>query len=791
MVARPGRSIAWRAATLVPRIVLMLTLACALIPFSPQMPQDGLDPSWMAATNQAVAQELQFGRDAIFPYGPYASVVTRTYHPATDAMMMWGALHVVVAFSVALLVLSAGSSGVVLLGFAFAAGAMTYLRDTLFLLYPVLVVLCCHRQFEVSPCKPQAGGAARLWLLALLCSPFGLLPLVKGSMLISCGVVTGVLVLRFVLERQWRAACVIVAVPAAWLVLYWALAGQPIGGLPAYFQSILPIISGYTAAMSSKGIPSEPIAYLIGAVWLLTVIWFEAEARGLRRLVLLATFALTLFLAFKAAFVRHDGHALIAGSFLLLAALSLNLIYRSLRAVSLLVVATCVWALIDSHYLKTGLMTSVGTLRSAATSAWSGLERRVSADGALRAEFEASLATIRDANPLLPLEGRADIYSFNQSVLLASGARWSPRPVFQSYSAYTPDLAEKNRRHLLSGAAPDSIVFRVEPIDGRVPSSEDGASWPLLLSAYRPVTLKGDTLYLKRRADAALSPEAAAVPAVPADVPLSATLGDPVAIPAGPGPIFARIDVQPTLLGRIAGLVYKPSELRLGVRLEDGRTLTFRFVAGFGPSGFVVSPLVETVSEFTLLYGGQSYLSPKKVESFWITAERPGRFWSSRYTVSFERLDLGPPTDIRGIAGLDQFVSLDATKWSGVAPGCDGNIDLVNGVAPGAGALGSDALLSVAGWLALSTKTGDLPDRVLLVLTDLSGTRSFVEPRRTRRVDLGTHFAVREMVDAGFEATFDVSRLQGRFTLALAYEDAGSLRMCPQFSVPLTLRGGA
>jgi hypothetical protein len=29
-----------------------------------------------------------FGRDLIYSYGPYASVGTRTYSPATDALMM-------------------------------------------------------------------------------------------------------------------------------------------------------------------------------------------------------------------------------------------------------------------------------------------------------------------------------------------------------------------------------------------------------------------------------------------------------------------------------------------------------------------------------------------------------------------------------------------------------------------------------------------------------------------------------------------------------------------------------
>jgi hypothetical protein len=782
---------AMSTASLATRLLLVLMLACVLIPFSPGMPGEGLDPSWVLAINQAVAQGLVFGREVIFSYGPFGSVLTRNYHPSTDALMVFGGLHLVLAFSVALMVLSVGRLGVGLVGVAFAVGAMTYLRDALLFWYPLLVALCCDRLFRAPSEPPRTGEVSRLWLLALLCSPFGLLPLIKGSMLVSCGVVAGLLLLQFALERRWQAACVVVTVPLAWMLACWTVAGQPLDALPTYFRMMLPVIAGYTAAMSSDGVPWEPIAYLAGACWLLAVLWLDSDARGPRRFVLPAVFALSLFLAFKAAFVRHDGHALIAGSFLLLSALSLNLQWPSRRAVSALVVATGVWALIDDQYLGTGPVSSARSIQEAMVSAWSGVERRVAGDGGLQADFDASLAGIREGHRLRVLDGRADIYSFNQSHLLAAGARWSPRPVFQSYSAYTPELAEKNRRHLLSDAAPESIVFRVEPIDGRVPASEDGASWPLLMSAYRPVALENDTLYLARRTRVSSHSDAAGHPA---DAQVVASLGEPVVIPRNLGPVFARIDVRPTLLGRLAGLLYKPSELRMGVRLDDGRTRSFRFVVGSGPAGLVVSPLIESTAEFALLYGGHAYLSAKRVESFWVTAERPARFWSSRYTVSFERLVLGEPVDVGRLVGLDTFASLDGVPWGAVAPGCDGNIDAVNGVAPGVGAgapaFGSDSLLSVSGWLALSTKTADLPDRVLLVLTDPAGARAFVEPRRTRRLDLGEHFAVGGMADAGFEAAFDVSGLRGRHLLALAYEKGGTLHMCPQFAIPVTLRGG-
>jgi len=38
--------------------------------------------------NQAIAQGLSFGDDIVFTFGPYASVYTQLYHPATVRLMV-------------------------------------------------------------------------------------------------------------------------------------------------------------------------------------------------------------------------------------------------------------------------------------------------------------------------------------------------------------------------------------------------------------------------------------------------------------------------------------------------------------------------------------------------------------------------------------------------------------------------------------------------------------------------------------------------------------------------------
>ncbi len=72
------------------RLLIVVTAVCAFVPWLPVMPQAGLDHSWVLGMNQAVAQGLVFGRDMIFTFGPYASIYTKSFHPATDHLMVAG-----------------------------------------------------------------------------------------------------------------------------------------------------------------------------------------------------------------------------------------------------------------------------------------------------------------------------------------------------------------------------------------------------------------------------------------------------------------------------------------------------------------------------------------------------------------------------------------------------------------------------------------------------------------------------------------------------------------------------
>ena len=135
----------------------------------------------------------------------------------------------------------------------------------------------------------------------------------------------------------------------------------------------------------------------------------------------------------------------------------------------------------------------------------------------------------------------------DQAVLLAHALDFQPRPVFQSYMAYTPRLARMNADVLLDEHAPEWILFPVMTIDRRLPALDDAPSWPLLLTHYQLAGAPGGIPLLRR----------SATPLPWHFEPLrhfETETGQFVHVPsAADGLIWARIDVHETRRDALVG----------------------------------------------------------------------------------------------------------------------------------------------------------------------------------------------------------------------------------------------
>ena len=191
--------------------------------------------------------------------------------------------------------------------------------------------------------------------------------------------------------------------------------------------------------------------------------------------------------------------------------------------------------------------------------------------------------------PLLPID---------QGLLVAHGADFRPRPVFQSYMAYTPRLAHANADFLLGEHAPTSILFQIESIDGRLPALDEAPSWPILLSRYEVAGIDGSFIVLQRSKARAWRIE-------PINR-IETRTGVVVRIPPAGGPIWARIDVHETFSDKLWRTLLAAPIVHADIAARYPWLGHVRIVAPLARDGFLLSPFVRNNSDFVQLFRNRS-----------------------------------------------------------------------------------------------------------------------------------------------------------------------------------------
>jgi hypothetical protein len=563
-----------------------LLVVVAFVPLSPTMPTAELDPVWQLSINEAVSRGLQFGRDVVFTYGPAASVVTGQYHPSIYGLvLLWSVLlgaGVAVALAAGVRPVSARLLvAVVMLGVG--------QREALVLVAPalgVLGVLVPFRQGWTRVAGPLAFGLT-------ISVPL----LAKGSMAVPAGVAIASVSVGLLAQARWAAAAIAILGTAVTCVIGWLSFGQDLRFFRAYLTNTLEFSLGYTEAMQAGSLEHDLAPFVISLAVGLGAAWIIARAivSGTARWALLVMLVVTVILIAKLGYVRADVHVLTVPAAL---AVLLVLVWVSgdrRRGGAVLAGASATWLGTAAVYGVAAGALSLPAHQVETLSGWtSAVERSFGHKPALPAQFAAALAAMRpEAMP--GSGGPVDAYTWDQASAVASGLEWSPRPVFQSYAAYSPALAGINVLHLSGPHAPTLIRWSPGTIDERLPGLDDGPSYPTLLREYAVAGSDDEAVWLRRR-----------LPAEPASTFAAATsypsrLGEWVVAP-GTGPLFLSVDARPSALGQLALTVYKSEPLRITVELASGRTETYRLPAGMARAGALVSPLLDTTSNLVSLF---------------------------------------------------------------------------------------------------------------------------------------------------------------------------------------------
>ncbi len=811
-------------------VLTIITILAIFVPLSPDMPTSGLDSSWIFFMNEAMARHLNFGQDIIFTFGPYASIYTRTYHPATDHLMVFGSLFLGLCYAVALLYLAKDKPTTHVVLLVYIVMFLAPQTDALLFSYPLILVTGIAAFISKTE---QKLNIWQLLIIAIIFAPLGLLPLIKGSLLPLCSTISIAIACYFFYHRYRTLGLLALISPIASMLIFWVLSRQSIFFLPSYLSTQVPIISGYTEAMALQGGNAAMVAYSLATI---AIVWSLIAARNITlstRLFLSICFLLFLFVAFKAGFTQYDGQT--NGS---AARSAVALVFATL-IVRFIVTNTNTGKMVDSvsyqyfekivvnRWLRKNTMPPIlasfwdfwisqrmmvffipimlGVYIYASTptkcifynpyaiysDSWYGLyylRLNKENDNNLRSRFEQSRDIIRQEYPIPTLQGTTDIYPWDQSYLLASNNKWNPRPIMQSYSAYAPLLAKINEQHLRGDNAPDNVLFKVQTIEGRFPSLDDGLSWPALLDNYIINKMDNDFkfIYLLKKPTLQKTSD---FHVLHDEVHKT---GENIVIPSTSAPIYAEIDLKPTLLGKLLGLLYKPPQLVMTLTLKNGATEQYRVIANMMASGFFMSPLIKNTKDFAIIAVDKlHYLNGNTVESFTLSPAYGGNlFWNASYQLKLKAYQMNATNNAFKIP-FDRIIDFPE-KHTEIKPthcGANQAIELVSGIPTAQPKITITSLLTVNGWLTFSIKDGIAADETFITLTDSQGIISYSKTHRIARPDVKMYFKQPSLPDdVGFNINIDVTKLTGDYKLGLARAYAGKLEQCLESIIPITIK---
>lgn len=592
--------------------LLFISICTAIIPLSPKMPAAGLDPSWALGLNHAVVQGFSFGKQIIFTLGPYAAIYTKNYHPMLDGLIVKCTVYLALNYFWCFYLLTRNATWIIAWIVVFLV--LIHARDSLFLFYPLLLSV-----YIVSIQQQTFQTCLRIGLLTF---PLGLLVIVKGSFIMSCICSMIGYFLYFMLQRNALLVAISIGSASSGLLFFWIVIGQSPSDLSAYFTTSMHLINGFTEAMSLDGNKTDIYVFIINGVMLLSILFYQNGFKDKRCLFFISILSIFLFLSFKTAFVRSFGHAYIASTSIVLSYVALILYTnREIQTSKSFVILVClffhsIWccSLINSSHTSVSIYYN---FISTTLNSWFGLKNRMLHSNYLKQDYELSMNFLKNQAQLPHVSGPTDIYSFQQSCLIASDNNWSPRPIFQSYSVFSSFLARKNYRFLASKDAPQHILFAVQPIDNRLPALEDGSSWPLLLRRYIPLATHHDYLLLEKSSTYNKKQVILSFLAKK-----EYQLGKEVKLPQNNQPLFVRLDLKPNLNGILSNLFYKIEPLTISLNLVNGSQRHYRLVANMAKAGFLISPLIESSSDFRLLYGKIEDLELKQVRAFTISQSK-------------------------------------------------------------------------------------------------------------------------------------------------------------------------
>jgi hypothetical protein len=605
------------------------TIGIFTIPDFTTLPTIGLDNSWNIGLNMAIANKLQFGKEIIFTFGPLGFL----WWPVQCYFNLWAIssaatvfIHFLLIYLIVLMMtkLSATAKEYVLIGIILMLTMGKVAIDyKLSFSTSILLYLAMTNQF----------GSKRSLFFALISA--SLLMAVASSVKFT-GVLTSVstlfIVIPFYIYKKQIRYCFYIVLGYIISVLFlWTACGQEIINIPAYILNSSEITSGYSATMQRWD--NQSFVYLgffvIGS--LIFLLSYSILKRKLNSSLFLLLTLGFVAMSCKHGFVRSDGHIYIFYANTLLV-IGFVLFISNKDTIKL----PLRWLL--PVFISAGILLVV-TCKGYSATIIPDISRNISLfhSAAVKNNPVWNLQTIKQAKNKIcrdyPLNEEilkyidnktVDVFPTQISMAYAYNMNWFPRPIFQSYSAYTSKLDLLNAQHFNGSDAPEVLFYEVGSIDKRYPLFDEPATFRTVLRNYKPVFVAGRDIILEKKKEQYDSSMERSILITDTEI------GKAIPVPKTNGYLFARIHTEYSVLGEIVKLLYKLPEIQINI-ISSNKVYGYRFISSTAENGVFLSSHVKDWRGLLDVFLGNLN---RNIDGFVITAEKE-YFYKKHITVEF------------------------------------------------------------------------------------------------------------------------------------------------------------
>ena len=583
-------------------LVFFVSALWTLFPPVPIHMQHGLDSSWVIGLNLAINQGLQFGKEIIFTYGPLGFISL----PKLFSVEYWHisfysnlAIHCFFFYTVYLFL---KRSNATFLDHLFLCVSIVFASTFFCNDYKVLLAVPLLLYLSISDrlrFKEQTRAI-------IVCMFFlAVVSLIKFSATILSLNIVMLFALYSLFIRNKKHALTAIVTFLGVLIGLWIISGQNIWNIYDYVVLSYNLSTAYNASMQTEG-PTWQIYFAIVTIMLFLLSGYAAAHNRMKNVMFfLAMNAGLIFFSFKHGFIRHQTHAYVFFSNMLILLPVLNIIQKRdsfLRTTRLYPVfgAFLMVILFQNPFLP--MFRPMEKISQAKESLSLALHPEKCEKAIADTKKLLQNQMVIDNDSLQSIQSKTiDIIPWDTSLVFAYDLNWLPRPVFHSYAAASKKLDGVNANHFKRADAPEIVLYAFKTIDDRYPVFDEPATFRTLLSHYVLLSISNDFAILKRKER------------IPDEKLVflskgSYTTGERILVPSyNAGYLFGKIHVAYNVLGKIIQFLYKPSKVYITFFTNDGnKSKRFRFVAGNAENGvFLSQHLSYGINDLFSLFSGK------------------------------------------------------------------------------------------------------------------------------------------------------------------------------------------